>query len=906
MSTERENNEKDTETGRSYEIQSAEIRQKFLDFFEERGHRHLPGASLIPHNDPTVLLTTAGVQQFITYFTGEETPPTKRAASVQKCFRTPDIEEVGDQSHLTFFEMLGNFSFGDYFKKDAIAWAWEFLTKTLGIPEEKLWVTIFSGDEDAPEDVEAKRLWMDVGVPEDKIFGLPKSENWWGPPGDSGPCGPCSEIYYDYGEEFSNGDPSVDPKFGPGGEAGDPRFLEIWNLVFNQYEQRRDGTLVPLAKTGIDTGMGLERVTAAVQNVMYLYDTDIYTPVFVKARELSGVGIGDGDQTDRSLRILADHARGMAFLVADGVRPGNQGREYVLRRIIRRATREAYVRLGMSAQQIASLAGVVVEQMGGFYTELASSRVDIERIVGEEAARFIEIYHSGMSLLGAEVAKLSGDAKLPGDVAFMLHDTYGFPVEVTRDVLEERGLALDEEGFRAAMEGQRERGRSAVVGYDRAVAAFRDAKFTSRFVGYEREQIETRIVALEESSDSPGEFFVALAENPFYATGGGQVADVGWISSTGSQGGQMDVLDAIPASGYQVLRARLENGGDFSVGDDVIASVNRVRRQQIEANHTATHILHWALRTVLGKEVHQAGSYVAPDRLRFDYRYSGRVTDDEMVRVQEQCLLKITENQPVRYFTTTIDEARNLGAMMLFGEKYGELVRVVEVNGFSRELCAGTHVRASAEVGAFKILSNRKHGADLYRIEVLTGREALDYLTRASETAEELSETLRVELDDLTGAVEDLQREVKNARESAREHTLKQGLEDVGALVAGAEEIGGLKVVAGRVVAADVKNLRQVSDDIKNRLGSPAVVVLAADLGGKAVVIANLHPEAAGSVGDGGAGSVIRDLSSVLGGGGGGGATMAQGGGGDPGKIDEALGRVRDYLKEQVSGKAER
>ncbi|WP_119067891.1 alanine--tRNA ligase [Rubrobacter indicoceani] len=901
MRTEREADAQD-QTKRRDEIQSQEIRRKFLDFFEKRGHRVYPGSSLIPHNDPTVLLTTAGMQQFITYFTGEDSPPSPTAVSVQKCFRTPDIEDVGDQSHLTFFEMLGNFSFGDYFKKEAIAWAWEFLTQTLGIPEEKLWVTIFSGDEDAPEDLEAKRLWMDVGVPEHKIFGLPKSENWWGPPGESGPCGPCSEVYYDYGEEFSNGDPSEDPKFGPGGEAGDPRFLEIWNLVFNQYEQRRDGTLVPLAKTGIDTGMGLERVTAAVQNVMYVYDTDVYTPVFTKAKEFSGVGLGDSEGTDRSLRILADHARGMAFLVADGVRPGNQGREYVLRRIIRRATREAYVRLGISAAQVSSLAGVVVDRMGDFYTELVAARSDIERIVGEEAARFVEIYHSGTELLDREIAKLAEGKKLSGEVAFLLHDTYGFPVEVTRDVLEERGLALDEAGFQAAMEGQRERARSAVQGYDRAVAAFRGAEFTSRFVGYEREQIETRIVALEEAPDAPGEFYVALAENPFYATGGGQVADKGWIASMSRDGGQLVVLDAVPAGDYQVLRARLENGGGFAVGDDVLASVDRVRRQQIEANHTATHILHWALRTVLGKEVHQAGSYVGPDRLRFDYRYSGRVTEEELQQVQEQCLLKITENQPVRYFTTTIDEARNLGAMMLFGEKYGDLVRVVEVNGFSRELCAGTHVRASAEVGAFKILSNRKHGADLYRIEVLTGREALDYLTRAAEKAERLSEVLRVELDDVVGAVQGLQGEVRESRDSAREQALRKGMEDVGALVAGAESVDGVKVVAGRVVAGDVKGLRQVSDDVKNRVGGPAVVVLAADLGGKAVLIANLHESLSDRIR---AGDLVRELSSTLGGGGGGGPTMAQAGGGDPSAIEQTLARVRGIVAGRVSSGAD-
>ncbi len=874
-------------------MQSNEIRSRFLDFFEKRGHRPYPSASLIPHNDPTVLLTTAGMQQFITYFTGQDRPPTPRATSAQKCFRTQDIEEVGDESHLTFFEMLGNFSFGDYFKKEAIDWAWEFCTRDLGLPPERLWITIFEGDEDAPEDLEAKNLWMDVGVPEHKIFGLPKSENWWGPPGESGPCGPCSEIYYDFGEEYAHGDPVEDPKYGPGGDQGDPRFLEIWNLVFNQYEQRKDGTLTPLAKTGIDTGLGLERTTQAVQHAIFIYDTDVYAPIFERITQYTGIVLGADDLTDRAMRIVADHARGIAFLIADGVRPGNQRREYVLRRMIRRAMLQAHSRLGMNPEQLAGLCDVVVEYMGDFYEELRLAREDIRRVVTGEAARFVEIYESGMSLLVAEIERLGG-GNFPGDVAFMLHDTYGFPVEVTREVLAERGISLDEAGFQAAMEAQRERAREAMQGYERVVAAFRDHDIRSRFVGYEREQVETTVVAIEPVPDAEGEVFVVLAQNPFYAAGGGQVADEGWITSAE---GQLEVLDAIPAGDYQVLRARVERGS-FEVGEAVTASINRVRRQQIEANHTATHILHWALRAVLGQDVVQAGSYVGPDRLRFDYRYTGKVTEEELRRVQEISLQKITENQPVRYFTTTLEEARNLGAMMLFGEKYADLVRVVEVDGFSRELCGGTHVRGSAEIGAFKILSNRKHGADLYRIEVLTGREALRYLTDATEKAEELSDTLKVEIEDLPEAVGRLRREVRESREAAREETLKRGLEDVGELVEGARQVNGTRVVTGQVVAADVRGLRQISDDIKNRLGSPSAVVLAADLDGKAVLVANLHPEVSRKVE---AGEIVREVSGVLGGGGGGGATMAQAGGGNLGAIPDALARVREILEGRLS-----
>ncbi len=876
-------------------MQSHEIRRKFLDFFKKRDHGEYESSSLVPHDDPTVLLTTAGVQQFIPYFIGRENPPMPRAVSVQKCFRTSDLEEVGDATHLTFFEMLGNFSFGDYFKKDAVEYAWQFLTDTLGLEPERLWITIFEGDENASEDDEAKEHWMNVGVPKEKIFGLPKSENWWGPPGESGPCGPTSEIYYDFGAEHGRGDPATDPKYGPGGDEGDERFLEIWNLVFNQFEQHTDGTLVPLTQTGIDTGMGLERMTAVMQGVRSVYETDLYAPVFTRVREYAGDDVGGTPATNRALYILADHARAMAFLIADGVRPGNQRREYVLRRIIRRSTREAYSRFGLGAEQVAGLAGVVVEYMGEAYPELRKSADDIREIVGTEAGRFIEIYDSGMSLLESEIERLPSGESFSGHIAFTLHDTYGFPVEVTREVLEERGLALDDAAFEQAMTDQRERAREAAQGHERAVAAFRDLDIHSRFVGYEREQVETRVLAAAPAPDSEeNEVYFVLSENPFYATGGGQIADTGWVSTGDAQ---VEVNDVIPAGDYQVLRARPERG-EVREGDQVTASINRVRRQQIEANHTATHILHWALRAVLGKDVEQAGSYVGPDRLRFDYRHRGKVTDEDLAEVQRECINKVTENQPVRYFTTTLEEARNLGAMMLFGEKYGELVRVVEIDGFSRELCGGTHVRSSAEVGAFKVASNRKHGADLYRIEVITGREALSYLVEAAESAEQVADGLKVEVGGLPEAVGGLQREIEDSRKQAREQSLKAGFEEVGQLVEGAVKLDGAQVVAGQVTAADAKGLRQISVDIKNRLGGPSAVVLAADVGGKAVVIANLHPEVSEKIQ---AGEVVREISGVLGGGGGGGATMAQGGGGNVEAIPDALSRVREVLQGRLA-----
>ena len=880
-------------------MQSHEVRKRFLDFFVERGHKLYPSSSLVPHNDPTVLLTTAGMQQFIAYFTGQQRPATPRATTAQKCFRTVDLEEVGDPTHLTFFEMLGNFSFGDYFKKEAIEWAWEFLTEDLKLPPERLWITIFEGNEDAPEDLEAKEHWMRCGVPEERIFGLPRSENWWGPPGDTGPCGPCSEVYYDYGEELSKGDPQSDPKYGPGGDEGDPRFVEIWNLVFNQYEQHKDGTLTLLARPGIDTGLGLERTVAVVQNVRSVYETDLYAPVFERIKQTSGAAMGSSEEADRALYILADHARSMAFLVADGVRPGNQRREYVLRRIIRRATLQAYGRLGLGAEGVADLAEVVVDYMGDVYEELKEAREDIRRIVVAEAARFIEIYDSGMELLEAEIERLSG-GHFPGDVAFTLHDTYGFPVEVTEEVLADKGIALDEAGFEEAMRLQRERARAALQGHERLVAAFRDREIKSRFVGYEREQVETTLLAVEEApgSEVGGELHVVLAENPFYATGGGQVADEGWISS---EHGQLEVFDVVPAGDYQVIRARGQRGTVES-GDTVTASINRVRRHQIEANHTATHVLHWALRAVLGKDVVQAGSYVGPDRLRFDYRYAGKVAESDLRRIQEQCLLKITENQPVRYYTTTLEEARNLGALMLFGEKYGDLVRVVEIDGFSRELCGGTHVRSTAEVGAFKVTSNRKHGADLYRIEVITGREALYYLIRTTEKAEQVAGDLRVDVEELPSAVGDIREKAREALVAAEEQVLRKGLEEVGSLVQSAEHLDGAEVVTGQVVAADAKGLRQISDDVRNRLSGPSAVVLAAAVGDKAVLVANLHPEVSRRVG---AGEIVREVSLVLGGRGGGSGTMGQGGGSEVTAIPQALTKARDILGQKLAGREE-
>src|SRR5438093_913472 len=705
---------------------TAEIREGFLSFFEAKGHLRCPSYSLIPRaDDHSTLLTSAGMQPQMPYFLGREQPPARLTTTAQKCFRTPDIDEVGlDTYHLTFFEMLGNFSFGQYFKEGAIEYATEFLTEHLKFDWDRLWVSVHAGDPElklGPDEV-AIGLWEKIGMPPERIVPLPSSENLWSV-GGPGPCGPDSEIYYDWGEETGCGEPDCLP-----GCTRCERFLEFWNLVFMEYELHADGTLTPLPKQNIDTGLGLERTARIAQNVPSVYDTDGYQLIMRWIASKSGVAYGDSDDATKAHRVLADHGRGMTFLVGDGVTPSNEGRGYVLRRIIRRAA-EHGLRLGMETPFLPGLAGTVIEQMHDAYPELEQHRREIHDVLAAEEERFAETLERGMTLFEEAAA----DGRISGDDAFTLQATYGFPIELTRELARERGLEVNDEEYTRLMEQHREISRAGVAGGEakRAAEFATRAGFRSEFVGYEKTDVLTQIGALEELGD--GLFLAKLRESPFYPAGGGQVTDAGWIEK--DDGARAELRDAYR---FEEDQALLFEGAGLAEGDRVRAVVPWAVRFPTMANHTATHLLHKALQDVLGDHVRQAGSAVRPDKLRFDFTHPQALTHDERAEIERRVNEKVFENLPVHIFETPLEEARNLGAMMLFGEKYGDVVRVVEVTGYSRELCGGTHVRSTAEIGSFAILSEASVGAGARRIEALTSGEAFAWLHERARESEEL------------------------------------------------------------------------------------------------------------------------------------------------------------------------
>src|SRR6266852_5803743 len=707
---------------------SAEIREGFLSYFEEKGHLRCPSASLVPRaDDRTTLLTTAGMQPLMPFFLGREPPPAPLLTTVQKCFRTPDIDEVGlDGYHLTFFEMLGNFSFGQYFKDEAIELAREFVFDHLKVDLERFWVSVFAGDPELGlgEDEVAYRKWVEIGQPPERIVHLPASENFWSV-GGPGPCGPDTEMYYDRGEQHGCGEPDCKPSC-----TRCERSLEFWNLVFMEFELHADGKLTPLPQQNVDTGMGVERTAAILQDLMTVYETDVYQAIMRWIAEQSGVAYGDSPEATKAHRVLADHGRGMTFLAADGIAPANEGRGYVMRRIIRRAVQQG-ARVGLEPPYLARLSDVVIEQMKDGFPELEQHRDEIHRILTAEEERFGKTLERGLRLF-EEIAE-KGDG-ISGEDAFRLHDTYGFPLELTRELARERGLGVNEEEFTRLMEVQRTRSRGAIAKDDKRAAEFAQrAGFRTEFVGYEKIDVLTQIGALEEAGD--GLFLAKLRESPFYPAGGGQVTDAGWIERDDGSGTRAELREAYRLEEDQAL---LFEGEGFSAGDRVRAVVAWAVRFPTMANHTATHLLHQALRDVLGEHVKQAGSAVRPDKLRFDFTHPRQLTDEERERVQHLVNEKVFENLPVRTFVTPIDEARRLGAMMLFGEKYGDHVRVVEIPGFSRELCGGTHVRSTAEIGPFVLLSEGSVGAGARRIEAVTSGEAHAYLHAAMREADEL------------------------------------------------------------------------------------------------------------------------------------------------------------------------
>jgi alanyl-tRNA synthetase len=830
---------------------TAELREGFLSFFESKEHLRVPSSSLVPRaDDRSTLLTTAGMQPQMPYFLGREQPPALLTTTAQKCFRTPDIDEVGlDGYHCTFFEMLGNFSFGQYFKDGAVDLAWEFVFDRLHVDPDRFWVSVFAGDPELglDEDEVAVRAWERVGQPPERIVRLPASENFWSV-GGPGPCGPDSEMYYDRGVEVGCGRPDCAPG------CSCERFLEFWNLVFMEFELHPDGTLTRLPKQNIDTGMGLERTATILQDVLSVYETDGYQEIMAWIAGASGVGFGDSPDATKAHRVLADHGRGMTFLVADGVTPSNEGRGYVLRRVIRRAIQHAG-RIGLEAPFVADLADVVVSQMGDAYPELREQHEHVRRVLMAEEERFSETLARGMRLF----EEVAADGEISGEEAFRLHDTYGFPLELTQELARERGLPVDEDGFATLMEEQRRRSRQAASG-EGDVLLSTDVR--TEFVGYERTEVLTAVLALEELGD--GTFQAKLEQSPFYPEGGGQVSDQGFIEHE-ETGARAELVRATRLGDDQVLTFR---GEGFEVGDRVRAVVPWSVRFPTMANHTATHLLHKALREVLGEHVHQAGSAVRPDKLRFDFSHSQALSPEERSEVERRVNERIFENLPVLAYVVPIDEARRLGATMLFGEKYGDEVRVIEIPGYSTELCGGTHVRSTAEIGPFVLLSESSVGSGARRIEALTAGEAYAYLKGQSHELEEV----RVEL----GRV----RKEKARPAAAQEADVVVHSKD------------------GSVFVAEVKalkggDLRDLSDRLRQREKALAVLLGSTD-DGRAFLVVNLDQSLTDMGVD--AVEIVRSVASLIEGGGGGRATLAEAGGRRPEGVRDALTAAREAV----------
>ncbi len=841
---------------------TAELREGYLAYFESKGHKRHPSGSLVPPAwDRSTLLNSAGMQPLMPYFLGRETPPAPLLATAQKCFRTPDIDEVGlDGHHLTFFEMLGNFSFGEYFKEGAIELAWEFMTEHLKLDMDRVSVTVFAGDPalGLGEDEVAVRAWEKIGMPPERIGRLDRSHNFWSV-GGPGPCGPDSEMFYDRG-----------PGIGCGRSACAPgcsceRFLEFWNLVFMEFELHPDGTLTPLPAQNVDTGLGIERTASILQGVTSVYETDGYQAIMEWIAGQSGVAYGESERATKAHRILADHGRGMTFLTADGVIPSNEGRGYILRRIIRRAVQQARA---IDLASLWPLTDVVIEQMGEWYPELSKHRQQVQEIVRGEEERFSETLERGLKVF----EELAGGEAISGADAFTLAATYGFPVELTVELAEERGQAVDVDGYRLEMERHREisRAGAAETGARRAAELAHAAGFTTEFVGYEKTDVLTQIGALEQVDDRL--FLAKLRESPFYPSGGGQVTDAGWIELDGDAGVRAELREGYHFEGDQAL---LFEGEGFSAGDRVRAVVPWKVRFPTMANHTATHLLHQALRDVLGDHVQQAGSAVRPDKLRFDFTHPQALSEAQREEVERLVNAKIFENLPVHVFETPLEEARRLGAMALFGEKYGEIVRLVEVSGYSRELCGGTHVRTTAEIGALTIVSEGSVGAGARRIEAVTSGEAYALLHGRSRQADELRSELG-----------ELRREAKK-RPGA-------GPEEIAAAV---REENGFSVIVQSVEGLDADELLDLSDRFKQR-HAPAAVVLGSREDGAVHLVANFDQSVADRVS---ASDVVRQAAALVGGGGGGRPTMARAGGKDPERLPEALAEAERLIVAALS-----
>ncbi len=872
---------------------SSEVRESYLGFFREHGHTILPSSSLVPHGDPTLLLTTAGMVQIKPYFLGLQRPPNPRLASCQKCFRTTDVESVGDATHLTFFEMLGNFSVGDYFKKEAIAWAWEYVTKNLHLEPARVWATIYLDDDEAFE------MWRAIGMPAEKIRRFGDKDNFWGPAGNSGPCGPCSELHYDLGAERGCGKPTCGPNCSCG------RFVEIWNLVFTQYDQKPDGSRTPLPKPNIDTGMGLERATAIVQGKNNVYETDIFAGLLGRVSSLCGKRYGEDTAIDRAMRIVVEHGRGMAFLVADGVLPTNEGRGYVLRRLLRRASLFGR-RLGLTEPFLFTVAADVVREMGGVYPELVQQAQLVHDVIEAEEKRFLATLETGMGLVDDLVDKAlaKGRNTLPGADVFRLYDTYGFPRELTAEVARERGLAIDVEGFEKSLAQQRDKARSA-HGFNVAFDSSVDLKGTAAtvFEGYDRLSTEATVMALRQdgsmlkTAGEGSEVDIILDRSPFYGDMGGQVGDSGRLSNAEVE---IDVRGTIRTGADITVHRGHVVRGTVSVGDTVVAQVEEGRRLDIARNHTATHLLQAALRATLGRQVAQRGSLVEPERFRFDFSWMGPVDRGRIVQVEQWVNEKIRADLPVVTRLASYDEAVAEGAIALFDEKYGDRVRVVSVGqpAVSTELCGGTHVRTTGQIGMLVIVTEGSVGTGLRRVEAVTGRAAEALLRSRTQTLESIASQLGVTSTEVFERVNSTLGELEAARRRLGLLEKQLSAASVSSFVSQAVQVAGVPVVAARVQELSIEALREMGDVLRDRLGE-SVVAFATVENERPLFLVMVSPSLTSKGVH--AGEIAKRAARVTGGGGGGKPTMAQAGGKDASKIEEALAEARRAIEEQLS-----
>ena len=877
---------------------SDEIRRTFLEFFEQRDHLRLPSAPLVPaEHDPSALFTVAGMHPLKPYFLGQERPPHPRATSCQKTFRTADIEIIGTTTrHLTFFEMLGNFSFGDYFKREAARYAWDLSVEGFGFRPEDIWITVFAGDDELGlgPDEEAIEAWLEVGVVRDRIVECPRSENFW-QMGPTGPCGPCSELYLDRGVELGKPDDL------PGGD--NERFLEYWNLVFMQFDLAPGNPLSPLPAKNIDTGLGLNRLAAVLQGKFSVFETDQFAPLISLGEEMSGKRYGHEFKTDRALRLLADHSRAMTFLIADGVVPSNEDRGYVLRRIMRRAILQGRT-LGLEAGFLDRYADIVTEVMGGEYRELHEHRDSIHKWLHDEEVGFGRTLTQGLKLLDELIHRViaTGEEGIAAADAFRLHDEQGFPIDLTLEIAAERGVGVDEEGFELLMEAQRTRarfgagrGRVDESVRERALALAGAAGFATEFVGYEATDQETTVGALDRDD---GRILVKLRESPFYATGGGQVADSGWIEC--ADGDCLARVDDVLRIGEDQVLTVVPERGEPKEGERVHAHVDRRARHATECSHTATHLLHAALRSRLGTHVHQAGSYVGPDKLRFDFSHSQALSAVERKDVEDMVNRWILEDQPVRALTTTLDEAKRLGAMALFGEKYGDVVRMVEVGdgSFSRELCGGTHVRFTSQIGVFRLLSETSSAANVRRIEAVTGPEAVELMRKHDRVLTGAGEVLRVPGERVLDGVTELRARVKELEKAARRGGAN-GAVDVEALAAQAKDRDGARWLAAVVEVQEAKVLLELADKVRAKLGDAAVVLGRSDAD-HVDLVANVAPALVQRGVR--ANEILTHAAKLVGGGGGGRDTVARAGGRDPEKLPEAIAAAQAAIEAALDG----